>query len=189
MAHRLSDDKAEIVGKRDAWKTRLNKLHEAKPEAENGRPIRGDYTLSDVEMALGTLALNGSNYSRTSSELKEQYNLQVHPQTLKGWALQSFPRKYAEIQHQIQDHIGEDLASKLSDNAMGAVIVQSDTIERLSKHVDDLDVKDLANVARNLAQTTSLNTEKARLLRDQPTKIVEHKDPEEIILLKKKIRV
>lgn len=148
--------------------------------AETGGNIR-NYTLKDVELTLHTLAMMGGNVSRTCYHLEHEEKLCVPKTTITSWARTKFALRYAEIQTSLKKQIGETLATKLTDNANQAADLTQEMLEELGDNVKRISVGDLASNAKAMSQIASINTEKALLLRGQPTERVENLPPEEVM--------
>lgn len=149
---------------------------------EKGHHLQ-NFTLEDVLFSLRLLAYNNSNANGTAAQLENDYNLKVHPITLRKWMRESFPQRYVQIQHQLANEINEKLAATTIDLAAKAGAAQELALDRTIDEIDNIDPKYLGGTVRNLAQAGSANIEKARLLREQPTEIVRNQTPDDAIKL------
>ncbi len=147
---------------------------------ETGSQLR-EHTLEDVVLSLQVLAYNGSNYSRTSTTLEKEYNISVHTNTLKRWANTYYPRKYAEIQKDLDKDISEKLSGRLTDVAMKATELQDELLDDLNTKKDQLEAKEIGPAIRNIAQAAQPAIEKAQLLRGKPTARTEAKDADDLV--------
>lgn len=139
------------------------------------------HTIEDVERSLQVLAYNGSNYSRSSIQLKKEFNIDVHSNTLRRWAITEFPRKYANIQKDLDQVISEKLSGQLTDVAMKATEMQNDLLDDLNEKKGALEAKEIAPALRNVSQAAQPAIEKAQLLRGKPTARSEAKDADNLV--------
>lgn len=150
--------------------------------SENGNSLQ--HTIGDVEVALRLLAYNGGNASRTCRELKVRADLDIHPNTLRGWQQNHFPEKYATIQREMADEIGERVGGIVTDLAIQGAEIQGQMLTKLEdklKETENVELKDLTNGVRSLAQSTETNVRNRQLLFNKPTSIVENRNIEEAL--------
>jgi hypothetical protein len=160
-----------------------NKPPVAKAEAENGIVLKKFYP-EDVETILSTFALTGGNASKTSRMLESDFNLTVHPVTIKKMAREQFPVKYAEIQENLGSQINSVVTGRLGEVVLKGTDVQSNLLDRIDKQLDseqDIPVKDLAPAFRNISQATKDSLMQKQLLENKPTGITEVRTIEEAI--------
>lgn len=140
------------------------------------RNLTGPHTEEDIEFALTQLAMCAGSPTRAAQRL-EQLGRPISVNTLIYWK-GKYPDRIERIHQEVLPQINakvaqecEDLARKyaeVEDRALGAVIQALDE--------DRLEVKDIARLIQPVATSKAINVDKARLLRDRPTQIVEHRD-------------
>lgn len=178
MAHRISEHGLNI-GRGNRKHLQVDQAKET--ISERGTRLASGHTLEDIEISLRVLIFNGGDSKLAAEHLLDVYRIKVHPTMLKKWAYTHFPDRYAVLQQELRSEVSEKIAGMLSENAQRATQTQAKIIDRLDENVNELAPKDLANAARQVAQAGALDIEKARLLRDEPTDIVENRDPEKIL--------
>lgn len=148
-----------------------------------GRPPRYDET--QVHRALTEVALAGGNCAEASRRLKRQDDpLSVPQSTLKLWRGRQHAVTYEKIRTDVQDRLRGILAAQAEDNARQAGELERDLMGRMSKLVASGEPADLATFAkavREMATTAGISTDKALVLRGQPSAITEHRTSKELL--------
>lgn len=151
-------------------------------ENENGN-VSKRFSDADIELILKTLALNGGQMKKTSQQLREQFKLEVHPQTLKRWKDVNYHSAYSRLQRELSDELSTQLAGKITDVAHQSISIQ----ERLQEEMDEqlnsesFELKELPSAIRNMAQASEISIRQKHLLEDKPTEILEVRGIEETI--------
>lgn len=176
MPH-LADEKAL---RKPGQKKKDNPVSIEQASTETGGQLR-EHTLEDVELSLRVLAYNGSNYSRSSIQLKDEFGIDVHSQTLRRWANTHFPRKYALIQKDLDKEIGDKLSGRLTDVALKGTELQDELLDDLNEQKGELEPREIAIALRNVSQAVVPAIEKSQLLRGKPERRTEVKDSDQLI--------
>jgi citrate lyase gamma subunit len=158
-------------------------LNLVKAITENGASLK-KYSVTDVELILSVLALNGGNVSRTARQVGEELRITIHPNTLKKWKNESFPTRYAQIQDELSGKINDVVTGRIGDLALRGTEIQETILERLADQLvreDDIPVKDLSPSLRNITQATDMNIKQKQLLEDKPTQIIEKRSIEDTV--------
>lgn len=155
---------------------------------ENGTQLKS-YSQEEIELGLRATALCGGIAEHAAEMLKSE-GIVISPSVMRSWVVQRFPRRYAEIQAEIQDDIAARVAAQSMDIAQRAAQLESDVVARLEdpEVMDKIAPRDLARTLHSLSQSKGVNIEKAALLRGQPTEIHEIRNKDlldELRLLKK----
>lgn len=159
-----------------------------KATTELGTQLR-DFTIEQVEIALRTLALLNGNYSATSRLLDEEFDIEVHTQTVKKWANEQFPAKYAFIQTNLHKDISTRVIAKLNDVAVKGVQAQDRLLDLLHEQLDsnpDITLRELAPSIRGLAQSTESNLKQKALLEGSPTEHLKVEGIDEVVAFLKR---
>jgi hypothetical protein len=146
--------------------------------SEQGKKLR--HTDAEVDLALKLLAINGGKTIVTEEQLLSQ-NIQVHRNTLANWREHCFPRRYAQIRHELGREITEEVAGRALETALIADEAEKRYIEEALAKLHEVDPNHLAKNAAQLANTKATNIQVAQLLRDRPTEITEHRGLEELV--------
>lgn len=139
-----------------------------------------EHSEKNVNDALAFLVLTAS--PRRASKIMEDLGHPVSERTLKHWRDHSFRTRYYNIRREMAADIGEEIAGRAFERALEADEVQATMIERLGDTVAEIDAKDLPRGIQALANVKASEIEKAQLLRDKPTEIVEQRSISELFV-------
>lgn len=140
--------------------------------AEKELAHAGEFNELDRAVAFKVLALNGGNYSKAARALKSE-GRPIHPDTLQRWREETYPVEYETIVEEMRSRISSHVSDGAMETAVNAQEVTGEMIARLQENLHEVPIKDLPKAALNMAQTSRTNAEVARLLRNEPTSIVE----------------
>lgn len=146
--------------------------------SERGKKIR--HSEAEVDLALKLLVLNGGKTIVTEEQLLSE-NVRVHRNTLRTWRDHCFPRRYAQIRHELGREVTEEIAGRALEKAYLADDAEKQYIEEAIARVKEVDPNHLAKNALALANAKANNVQVAQLLRDRPTEITEHRGLEELV--------
>lgn len=155
-------------------------------KTESGTELQ-NFTAEDVTFALQLLAYNNTRFRPTSAQLETDYGISIHPNTLRKWVSSLFVEKYVEIQNQLANKLNEKIGNTLVDATDKAIQAQHIALDETINKLEDSDViKDmtpagLSLTAKNMSDVASKNIEKTQLIREKPTAIVSHKNPDEAL--------
>lgn len=125
----------------------------------------------EVERALLALAESSGN-AEAAARMLEADGLRIDSRTLRRWRSDTHAERYATIHGEVLPK----LRAKAADRHMALAELQMDVsqamTERLGAGLEDIPVRDLPGGIRNVDTAAAINTDKAALLRDQPTQIV-----------------
>jgi hypothetical protein len=156
-----------------------NEIQETKwAVSERGRVTR--HSEAEVDLALKLMVLNGGRTMITEEQLASE-NVRVHRNTLKTWRDHSFPRKYAQIRHELGREVTEEIAGRALERAMQYDDAEKRYIKAALEKIDQVDPTHLAKNAGALANAKSASITAAQLLRDRPTEIVEHRSVDDLV--------
>jgi hypothetical protein len=130
---------------------------------------RRTYSDPERERGLVALAYYSGNAGRASAALKEQ-GLPIPKRTLNDWR-NRHAEVYERVRQEMLPRIEAEVAEQHTELANAAIDTQRKVLERLRGEVDELPARDLPGAARNVAVTSGIHSEKARLYRDEPTEI------------------
>jgi hypothetical protein len=139
-------------------------------------PVRR-YTDQERERGLVALAYASGN-SRHAAKLLKVQGLPIPASTLKSW-----PVRYADLYDKARLEILPRLNAQLAEQHIELVqsgmkleqVFRAKIATALDK--DELPARDLPGGLRNVATSIGIHSDKARLLRGEPTTIVRHDDP------------
>lgn len=148
-------------------------------ELEARQPAHpNDYTEVDVEMAMRVLALYGGNCVRASEVLKSE-GRPISVEKLRQWKRETHIVRYEKAVDELRARIGTRVSNEAMEVVSRAASIEDALMDRLEDEVHALKPGELAKAALNVAQTKRTNVEIARLLRNEPTSIVENRTVEE----------
>lgn len=151
--------------------------HQRYAISERGATTR--YTEAHVDLALRLLALNGGKVKPTVQMLEEE-GVPVAYATLRSWRHHVFPRRYWQIRHELGKDISEEVAGRSLERALQADEAAQQYIETAVEKLPAVPPAHLAKSALALTQAASTSIEKAQLLRERPTEIVETRSVPEL---------
>ena len=123
---------------------------------------------------LTALAANGGNIKRTAR------NMKAGRDTVRKWR-DAYPEKYAEIYRNFIGKVEEQQLAAFSEVASRSAEVLQKALDETEALLDAHKDKQPAATARNLVVVGGTAFDKARLVQDQPTVIVEQRSTEEIL--------
>ena len=132
---------------------------------------RRTYTDAEVDTALLTLILSGRNSGVAARRLATE-GIDVNPRTLRSWRDKVHAGRYAELEHQHAPEIEKQMMSQSRAIATAANIATLEAIEASRKQVAAGEAKDPSTVARNLAVTMGVATDKSLVLDGRPDRII-----------------
>jgi len=143
------------------------------------RKIRTDP--ATVELALHQLAIMGGNCAATTRILKERYGITLDHKTLSGWIHGPAQERYLELVEEHDAIARQVAAEKATSIASQAAEGAEKLVAQTMAQMNDMEAKHLAPSARNLAQVHASMTDKAMLLRGQPTEIRKLESLDELV--------
>lgn len=127
---------------------------------------------SEREAGMVALCLAEGNSAVAAREL-EAAGIKIHHSTLRDWKTR-YPEEFERVRVQLAPKMAEKRAARLDAVTVAAVDVLAAQMEKSGQTIDDLAAKDLPGAARNTATVVGILTEKAHLLRGEPSAIVRH---------------
>lgn len=134
----------------------------------------------DVATALHVLALNGGDCTR-AREILTAEGRPIPLKTLLDWKNNIHAVRYEETVYNLRKEIGSVVSDRAMANATAANNLQAEMLAKAAETLAIDPPKDLTKAALNLALVQKNNVETARILRDQPTSIVEVRNVDETI--------
>lgn len=133
-----------------------------------------DYTELDVAVGLRALALYGGNAAKAARALVSD-GRPISEKTLRNWRDGKYAVQYEDLVYELRQSIGQKVSDEAMEIAAQASEVETALISATQANLHDIPAKDLAKAALNMAQIKRTNVETARLLRNEPTQITEHR--------------
>jgi len=155
-------------------------------ESERGRVIR--HSDDEVNLALKLIVLNGGRLKNAAEQLQDE-GFAIHRNTLRDWRDKAFPRRFAQIRHELAPQVTEDIAARSLERALEADAAEQEYIKAAVDRLGEVDATHLAKNALALANAKANNIHSAQLLRDKPTQIVETRNPEEMVAVLERLGV
>ena len=146
----------------------------------NGRTPGQRYSEEEIERGLNEVALCAGNTHRAHRQLEDR-GLQIPRPTLEKWTSRQHVERYERIREQVLPRIHAKLAAESEDLARAYAEAEHATLERFREELPNLRAHEAAGAVRNLATSRGISTDKANLLRNRPTAVVEHRQAEDII--------
>lgn len=135
-----------------------------------------DYTEADIDRALMEYAFQRGNAAEASRRLAAEDILTVSAATILKWA-KDLPDRLENAKARLFEQLADD--NELV--AREYVDIQRLVLKRLRENVDELEPRDLAAAARNLATGAGISVDKASALKGRPTVITESRDVSQIM--------
>lgn len=138
-----------------------------------------EYTAEDIERAL-TVRVAAGSHRGASQLLATELGMSVPEGTLARWVRETYRDRYLELRAELAPMLREVAAAANEDIAAKIAEVEQPLIERVESQIGEMKGKDAAIALKNLALAKNIATDKALLLRGEPTQITEHRDPLEL---------
>ena len=140
---------------------------------------RTSYTEEEIERGLVATALASGN-TRMAAEILAGEGLPIPRSTLQSWVRRIHPQRYEEVRARELPRLREFLAEKHTAAAERYLRLEQRVADRIEETLEEIPARDLPGASRNLAVSGAVHVDKAQLLRDQPTSVVQHRSVEEI---------
>lgn len=163
-----------------------------RPPSEDGRQAVGNqedamtramtkepYTEASKERALTFMAMAAGNSARASRELAAVGH-HIPDRTIREWAGQD-PERYERICTDVHTRLHHKMAAESEAIVAKASAVQHAYLDRMVAEVAEIPSKDLPKAFQSTAVATGIHTDKARLLRDEATTIVDDRTSAEVM--------
>jgi hypothetical protein len=141
-----------------------------------GTQLERGYTREEVTRCLTVLAFCNGRPGTAIRELKRMGATCPTQPTLKKWR-----ERHADIYEDAVSRLDEAVIPELDEAVRSQIIFQKQAYDRLLDNIDEMELGQLSNAARNAAVGSSIGIEKSQLLRGQPTQITEQRDPAKLI--------
>ena len=145
-------------------------------------PRGANFDENEVERILVALALSGGSVVKAQRVLEHDPHIQRVPHRN---AMHKMRERYAERYTEVCAELGPRIEAQVVNDYRAimqrAAAVQLQAIARTEEGIEELGAADAAAVARNLAVTAGISTEKAFLMTDRPTEIHARQNPDEIL--------
>lgn len=139
-----------------------------------------DWNQEEIALALRVMALHGGN-ARKANEILTGEGKPIPQKTLETWRDSTYAVEYQDAMYRLRKEIGSATSDQAMNLAAGAAQVEEALIRRAAETLHALPVKDLTKAALNMALVKKNNVETARVLRNEPTHIVEARDVSETL--------
>ena len=140
---------------------------------------RTSYTEEEIERGLVATALASGN-TRLAAEILAREGLPIPRSTLQSWVRRIHPQRYEEVRARELPRLREFLAEKHTAAAERYLRLEQRVADRIEDTLEEIPARDLPGASRNLAVSGAVHLDKAQLLRDQPTTVVQHRSIEEV---------
>lgn len=140
-----------------------------------------NFDLKEVDVVLGVLASNGGNVTKTSQQVMAEFDISIHPNTIRTWRKEKFVARYKEIQDSLLKGLDKETADKLTHLQARNASAQEEILDLIEQRLvdePDIPLKDLAPALRNIAQTSHMTLQNRNLLLEKPTSITEQRTVE-----------
>jgi hypothetical protein len=136
------------------------------------------YTDQEVERGLVAVAMCSGNYRR-AAQLLEQQDLPIPASTLRDW-LTRRAEDYTQVREQTMPKLNAQLAEQHTQLVRANMELEDELRKKITEQKDEIPARDLPGALRNVSTSTGIHSDKARLLRGEPTQIVQSKDAAEL---------
>ena len=161
-----------------AMRTRLT----PRPAPKNVRgeiTTRSRYSDQEIELGLSAVALYSGNTRRAAESLAAA-GQQIPRETLRDW-LNAHSTEYERVRQQITPRLKERMAERHSELAEAGMELEAELLAKTFESLGEIPARDLPGAIRNAAVTVGVHSDKARDLRGEPTAVVEHRSPQQIL--------
>lgn len=135
-----------------------------------------EYTREDITRALTVLAFCNGRPGHAERVLKDMGANCPTKQTLHAWKT-----RHADIYEDAVSRLDQEVIPQLDEMVRSQVVFQKLATDRLIENVDELELKDLSNAARNASVSMSIGIQNSQLLKGQPTQRVEVTDAARVL--------
>jgi hypothetical protein len=152
------------------------------------RSNRKDYTDQEIDMGLTAYAITSGKQKRAAELVKEQAGLDIPHETIRSWAQRTHPDRYERIRTEVAPKLQQQMADTHQALAHTAAELEARAVEKLETRLKtgEVEDRDLANIFKSAAIAGGIHVEKAQLLNDRPTQIVQRSASEVLRKLKSK---
>ena len=146
---------------------------------ERGKKIT--HTKAEVHRALELNALCGGQ-SKLAAKMLDEEKIPVSYNKLKNWVKQQFSHEYLRVRKEVsQSTVGEKIAGDAMELANAFSEAEWRLFEELMKKADKIAPDKLAASIQQMAMAKDRHVENSRLLRNEPTEIVEERSVPEMM--------
>jgi len=148
---------------------------------------RKDYTDQEIDAGLTAFAIC-SGHRKKAAELVKTQGFEIPAETIREWANRTHPDRYDRIRTKIAPKLQQQMADTHQALAGTAAELEARVVEKLETRLEtgDVEDRDLANIFKSAAIAGGIHVEKAQLLNDRPTQIVQRSASEVLRKLKSK---
>lgn len=143
------------------------------------------FTSDEIERGLAALVMADGNASRAAKDLAAAGGIRIAQRTLSEWKTTKADQ-LEDVRARLVPQLEEMRAQRLEALATTAAEVTNQALERMRETMGELSVKEIPGAARNAATVLGITTEKAQLLRQRPTAVVQHDHSAALRFLKRK---
>lgn len=142
--------------------------------AERQPKVRRDYTDQEINAGLTAMAICSGHRERAHKLLKAE-GITVPATTLSDWTKRSRQDQYERIRQEIAPKIQAQMADTQQALAQDAAELEAKALIMLHQQMDSgaLEAKDAANIYKNAGIIGAVHVDKAQLLNERPTQIVQ----------------
>lgn len=151
-------------------------------------PCRKDFTDQEIDMGLTAYAICSGKMKRAAELVKQQAGLDIPYETIRSWAQRTHPDRYERIRAEVAPKLQQQMADTHQALAHTAAELEAQAVEKLETRLKtgEVEDRDLANIFKSAAIAGGIHVEKAQLLNDRPTQIVQRSASEVLRKLKSK---
>lgn len=138
------------------------------------------HSSEEIERGLLEVAVANGNVRRAAQALAED-GIEVGKSTLERWYKHAHRDRYLQIQAEVLPRVRAQAAEQHMDLAERGMQVEHRILSKLEQEVEEIPSRDLAGAARNVATGAAIHTDKASVLRGEPTLITARHDVSEVV--------
>lgn len=138
------------------------------------------YGEPEIQRGLIAIAYAGGNYTRASRDLKED-GITINPSTLRRWAVEQYPDRYADVRRKVLPQIQAAMAQEHTALAHRQTEVAAALVDELDQERAQLEPRDKINALAKMDIGSGIHSEKGLLYDGQPTSITQGKSVEELL--------
>jgi hypothetical protein len=138
-----------------------------------------EYSREDQDRGMLAVIMAAGNAGAASRQLAATGH-KVPAQTLLSWR-RRYHGRYSELETTYAPQIRDKVAAEYESFALAAADVARELLCRTQASISKMEVRDVPGALRNVATAQAIATDKAALLRGQPTMITETRTADQLI--------
>lgn len=136
---------------------------------------KSQYKPEEIERGLHQLALQGNAYKASEAT-------GIPRRTLDEWKNHTHKDRYEQIREEVIPKVHAQIAAECEDLTRGYAALEARGLQSLEQSWDELKPSEQAAALPRIATVKGINADKARVYRDRPSRITEHRGDVDVLL-------